>query len=147
MLYGNPCAVSMKSIHVKAKNSMKRIASLAMLRGVGFICKAIYKYENVESPFDDSESTDCATVANMIINVSVEGTFYADTLAPGELDITRPVLLKKNVNKGKSKLILFETIKLPSMTYMTLMMVLRIQWNYQIHSTVQGCSKLYASSS
>ena len=79
--------------------------------------------------------------------MSVEGTFYADTLAPGELDITRPVLLKKNVNKGKSKLILFETIKLPSMTYMTLMMVLRIQWNYQIHSTVQGCSKLYASSS
>ena len=56
--------------------------------------------------------------------MSVEGTFYADTLAPGELDITRPVHLKKNVNKGKSKLILFETIKLPSMTYMTLMMVL-----------------------
>ena len=42
-------------------------------------------------PFDDSESTDCVSVADMIINVSVEGTFYADTLALGEFDIMRPV--------------------------------------------------------
>ena len=47
MLNENPCAVFMKTIHVNAKNTMKRKASLAKLRGVGLICKAIPIYENV----------------------------------------------------------------------------------------------------
>ena len=73
-MYGNPCAVSMKNIHIKAKNSRKRKASFAKLRGVCLICKAIHKYEIVDSPFDDidgGDDSECAAVADMIVKVSV----------------------------------------------------------------------------
>ena len=99
MMYGSPCAVSIRNQHVSVSNSRKRNANFARLQGFCLICKAKHSYVICDSPFKEqflsNGSIEYEAVEDMIVSVSVEGMFHVVDSNP---DITRPVHSR---NKGK----------------------------------------------
>ena len=99
MMYGSPCAVSIRNQHVSVSNSRKRNANFARLEGFCLICKAKHSFVICDNPFEENYlsngTIEYKAVEDMIVTVSVEGIFHVVDSKP---DITKPVHEK---NKGK----------------------------------------------